>query len=65
MKRRLFALLAGIALAMSMVAAASAGPIVCPDDQTATHSGGTWYCAASPNGNPTGAGWHKGTGDHL
>ena len=64
MKRRLAAVFGGIVLAVSMAATAMAAPIVCPGAQTPAHNGGDWYCVA-PSGEPTGAGWHKGTGDKL
>jgi len=64
MKRRVLAIVTGVALAAALVQPAMAAPIVCPGNQTATHNGGDWYCQA-PSGSPTGAGWHKGTGDKI
>jgi hypothetical protein len=64
MKRRIGAFVSAIALAAALAPAVSAAPIICPGDQTPTHNGGDWYCAA-PSGQPTGAGWHRGTGDKL
>jgi hypothetical protein len=65
MKRRAFAVVAGILLALSTVASAFAAPVVCPGETYPDHYRGDWYCAAGPNGEPTGAGWHRGTGEKL
>jgi hypothetical protein len=65
MKRRLFAIFAGTLMALAMASSAFAAPIICPGNTYPAHDGGDWYCAASPNGNETGAGWHRGTMDKL
>jgi len=61
------AVAAGVALAglTALAPAAGAAPITCPDNQKAVHvSDGTWVCV-NTGGNPSGAGWHKGTGAKI
>ena len=59
------ALVALGSMVLALPVSAAAGPITCPGDLTATHNGGSGWTCTSPSGNPTGAGWHKGTGDKL
>lgn len=52
-----------LSIAVSGLAAATTGPLNCPDGQNATHIGGDWSCTSNGSSNETnGSGRHKGTG---
>jgi hypothetical protein len=65
MRRRVFAILVGVLLAICTVGSTMAAPVICPGNTYPAHDQGDWYCAAGPNDNETGAGWHRGTNDKL
>ena len=65
MKRRLSAIVAGIVFALALASSALAAPVICPGNTYPAHDGGDWYCAAGPNDNETGAGWHRGNMNKL
>ena len=67
MKKKLITLCSLFVLALVTAVfapSAAAAPITCPSGQTATKTDAGWQCVNN-GGNPSGAGTHKGTGEHV